>query len=160
MPMAIESGAKPAHFGLYTPDIPALAARLCALHMSAEADEGLLGFPPGSRLHPLFFGGRNKSPTDGPEHFAHSNSATRHRDRKSTCPTGRPFRHVLRIPFSMSALAISRQGRTRIGRSADANRVSKGCYPRGAHWASVFHPCSHHSVACTIRAEKPFSRPS
>jgi hypothetical protein len=73
----LKSGEGPVYFGLYTPNIPALGARLHALQVGAEADEGLLGFPPESRLHPLFFGGRNKSPTDLPEHFAHSNSAMR-----------------------------------------------------------------------------------
>ena len=34
-------------------------------------------FPAGSHLHPLFFGTRQKAPTDRPEHFAHANGAVR-----------------------------------------------------------------------------------
>ena len=35
----------------------------------------MITFPIGHRLRPIFFGGRNKSPTDRHEHFAHRNAA-------------------------------------------------------------------------------------
>ena len=67
----------PVFFGLYAPGIPALQAKLQASHIATERDEGLLTFPAGNPLHPIFFGGRNKSPTDKPQYFSHPNSATR-----------------------------------------------------------------------------------
>jgi hypothetical protein len=36
---------------------------------------GLLTFPQRDPLRYIFFGGRNRSPTDRPEHYAHSNGA-------------------------------------------------------------------------------------
>jgi hypothetical protein len=48
-----------------------------AIGIAAVKDGGLLGFSPQSPLHPWFFGMRNKSPTDRPEHFAHPNTALR-----------------------------------------------------------------------------------
>jgi hypothetical protein len=73
----LKDGDGPVYFGLYAPDRAALAARLDAAGIPFQNDEGLLGFPSESLLHPLFFGNRNKSPTDKPEYFAHANSATR-----------------------------------------------------------------------------------
>ena len=74
----IKNGDGPVYFGLYAPDRIALAAKLRASGFPAQDDENsILTFPAGSPLHPLFFGGRNKSPTDKPEYFAHANSAMR-----------------------------------------------------------------------------------
>ena len=73
----LKRGDGPVYFGLYAPDSAALTAKLRASGVPLQPDGGSLGFAPGSPLHPLFFGGRNKSPTDRPEHFAHENSAVR-----------------------------------------------------------------------------------
>ena len=74
----IKTGDGPVYFGLYAPDRTALAAKLRANGFGVQNDDNsILTFPPGSPLHPLFFGGRNKSPTDKPGYFAHANSATR-----------------------------------------------------------------------------------
>jgi hypothetical protein len=70
----LAQGDGPAHLVLYAPDADALAARIVGGVFGARR-EGLITFPVGHRLRPIFFGGRNKSPTDRPEHFAHANSA-------------------------------------------------------------------------------------
>jgi len=73
----LATGVGPVYFGLYAPDQDALSARIRGLPDVAADDHGLVGFAPGSPLHPLFFGQRNKSPTDLPEHFGHENTAVR-----------------------------------------------------------------------------------
>ena len=70
----LAQGDGPAHLVLYAPDADALAKRIVGGEFGARRD-GLITFPVGHRLRPIFFGGRNKSPTDRPEHFAHRNSA-------------------------------------------------------------------------------------
>jgi hypothetical protein len=70
-------GEGPVYFGLYSTDTAAVRARLNALRVGVQDDEGMLTFPQTSPLHPLFLGKRNKAPTDLPEHFAHQNSAVR-----------------------------------------------------------------------------------
>ena len=70
----LAQGDGPAHVVLYAPDSDALAKRIVGGEFGAQRD-GLIRFPIGHRLRPIFFGGRNKSPTDRPEHFAHGNSA-------------------------------------------------------------------------------------
>jgi catechol 2,3-dioxygenase-like lactoylglutathione lyase family enzyme len=70
----LAQGDGPAHVVLYAPDADALAKRIVGGEFGARRD-GLITFPIGHRLRPIFFGGRNKSPTDRPEHFAHRNSA-------------------------------------------------------------------------------------
>lgn len=73
----LETGEGPVYFGLYAPDHAALAARLAAAGFAVSQDGGLMTFPRRSPLHPLFFGTRQKAPTDRPEHFAHVNGALR-----------------------------------------------------------------------------------
>lgn len=74
----MKTGDGPVYFGLYAPDRIALVAKLRASGFPVQGDDNsILTFPSGSPLHPLFFGGRNKSPTDKPEYFAHANSALR-----------------------------------------------------------------------------------
>ena len=73
----LKSGEGPVYFGIYAPDSAALAARLNAIHAATEQDGNLIGFSLGSPLHPVFFGQRNKAPSDRPEHFAHTNTAVR-----------------------------------------------------------------------------------
>lgn len=73
----LASGEGPVYFGLYAPDQTALLAKVKGLPVLADTDHGALDFAPESALHPIFFGQRNKSPTDTPEHFAHENTAVR-----------------------------------------------------------------------------------
>lgn len=70
----LAQGDGPAHVVLYAPDADALARRIVGGEFGAQRG-GLITFPIGHRLRPIFFGGRNKSPTDRPGHFAHGNSA-------------------------------------------------------------------------------------
>lgn len=70
----LAQGDGPAHLVLYAPDADALAKVIVGGEFGARRD-GLITFPIGHRLRPVFFGGRNQSPTDRPEHFAHRNSA-------------------------------------------------------------------------------------
>jgi hypothetical protein len=67
----LEGGDGPAFVALYTPDLEAVASRT---HDGVLRD-GLVTFPPGDPLRYIFFGRRNESPTDRPEHFAHPNGA-------------------------------------------------------------------------------------
>jgi len=73
----LRTGEGPVYFGLYAPDPASLLARLHASGFPLTQDAAALDFPPHTPLHPLFFGSRNKTPTDKPEHFAHQNSAVR-----------------------------------------------------------------------------------
>jgi len=73
----MKSGDGPVYFGLYAPDRTTLTTKLLASGFPVQNNEGILTFPSSSLLHPLFFGSRNKSPTDKPEYFAHANSAAR-----------------------------------------------------------------------------------
>ncbi len=71
----MESGEGPVYFGLYAPDKDRLNGPL--QEAGAVREDEALAFPAKHPLHPLFFGSRNKSPTDRPEHFAHPNGALR-----------------------------------------------------------------------------------
>jgi len=70
-------GEGPVYFGLYSTDQAAVQARLRALHFSVQGKDGLFTFPRASPLHSLFFGTRNKTPSDLPQYFAHKNGAVR-----------------------------------------------------------------------------------
>ena len=72
----LSSGEGPVYHGLYAPDLDALRRRLTVLGRRFDPDEGMVGFGEGDPLHSLFFGGRQKAPTDRPEHFLHANGAT------------------------------------------------------------------------------------
>jgi hypothetical protein len=61
--------------GFHVTDMGELATRVSGLGSPLTLEGGLATFPRPSLLHHLFFGGRQRSPTDRPEHFAHSNSA-------------------------------------------------------------------------------------
>src|SRR6185503_11500621 len=61
--------------GFYAPDLLGLASRISDLGSPLTLADGLAVFPEPSLFHHLFFGGRQRSPTDRPEHFAHPNSA-------------------------------------------------------------------------------------
>ncbi len=71
----IDSGDGPAFFGLYTPNRKALMRLLDATGKKYHHSGMLLTFPKQDRLHYTFFGPRNKSASDRPEHFAHPNGA-------------------------------------------------------------------------------------
>ena len=72
----LRGGDGPAFAGFFAPDRPKLAARLAELNVGPRSSGIISTFPVGSPLRHLFFGSRNKSPTDRPEHFAHANGAT------------------------------------------------------------------------------------
>jgi hypothetical protein len=71
----LAEGEGPAFLGLFAPDTARIERKLGAAGIRAEEDGGLIGFSSGEPLHALFFGRRQRSPTDKPEHFAHPNTA-------------------------------------------------------------------------------------
>jgi catechol 2,3-dioxygenase-like lactoylglutathione lyase family enzyme len=71
----LKEGDGPAFLALYAPDLERVAARLEASGRSFRRGGGLLTFPESDPLRYLFFGSRNRSPTDRPEHFLHPNGA-------------------------------------------------------------------------------------
>ena len=71
----LSQGEGPAFWGLFAKDSQALGRQLEAAHLPSEREGPMITFPSSSKLHPLFFGGRNLSTTDKPEHFEHANSA-------------------------------------------------------------------------------------
>jgi len=71
----LASGDGPAFVGFYAPDINQLTGQLDAEGRTYRYDGGLLTFPESDRLRYIFFGDRNRSPTDSPEHFEHRNGA-------------------------------------------------------------------------------------
>jgi hypothetical protein len=70
----LKTGDGPAFWGLYSPDLKNLTARLDALRLAPHREEGPLTYS-GTELHRLFFGNRGRSPTDGPAYWAHPNTA-------------------------------------------------------------------------------------
>jgi hypothetical protein len=69
----LAAGDGPAFLALFASDIQALADRLAPT--GAQSGGGFITYPSGHPTGHIFFGGRNHSPTDRPEHFAHGNSA-------------------------------------------------------------------------------------
>ena len=69
-------GDGPAFFGFYAADRDAAARRLSSAGLPYVWSGGLITFPETHPLGSLFFNGRNRSPTDKAEHFAHRNTAT------------------------------------------------------------------------------------
>lgn len=133
----MKTGDGPVYFGLYAPDRIALVAKLRASGFPVQGDDNsILTFSSGSPLHPLFFGGRNKSPTDKPEYFAHANSAVRLsalwvRDdqelRKLFRGLGmpvRPMRQCTPITASESSAVALPEGKVYLVPSATANVVA------------------------------------
>jgi catechol 2,3-dioxygenase-like lactoylglutathione lyase family enzyme len=72
----LRQGDGPAYAGFFAPDRRRLTLRLAQLQANPRTSGAIVTFPTASPLKHLFFGGRNKSPTDRPEHFAHANGAT------------------------------------------------------------------------------------
>jgi catechol 2,3-dioxygenase-like lactoylglutathione lyase family enzyme len=73
----LAAGDGPAFLALYAPEGDALVTRLSGAGIAALRSNVLVSFSDESGLRHIFFGPRNHSPTDKPEHFAHANSARR-----------------------------------------------------------------------------------
>lgn len=71
----LEQGDGPAFAVFYAPDPDVVSRRLDSLQLLYSRTGRFLTFPPTDRLHYIFFGPRNHSPTDRPEHFEHANGA-------------------------------------------------------------------------------------
>lgn len=71
----LEGGDGPAFLGLYSPDTSALIQRLSSIGLSLDRKGGLGTLSEQADLKRLFFAGRQHSPTDRPDHFAHANTA-------------------------------------------------------------------------------------
>lgn len=71
----LRKGDGPAFVAFYAPDMGALARRLDEAGRRYRRAGALLTFHEDEGLRYLFFGPRNSSPTDRPEHFRHANGA-------------------------------------------------------------------------------------
>ena len=71
----LERGDGPAFLALFAPRIAFAGEQLAAAKISHAVNGGSIDFPGDGGLAYLFLAGRNKSPTDRPEHFAHANTA-------------------------------------------------------------------------------------
>jgi hypothetical protein len=71
----LAAGDGPAFVALYAPDLEAVGRLLDRAGRAHRRDGGVLAFPEEDDLEYVFFGGRNRSPTDRPEHFEHANGA-------------------------------------------------------------------------------------
>ena len=68
-------GDGPAFLAFFAPDLDPVAARLDSVKIGYRRNPGYLTIADGHPLDYIFVGGRNRSPTDRPEHFAHANGA-------------------------------------------------------------------------------------
>jgi catechol 2,3-dioxygenase-like lactoylglutathione lyase family enzyme len=68
-------GDGPVFVAFFAPDMDSVARQLDAAGRTYRRAEGLLSFPEGDDLRYIFFGHRNRSPTDRSEHFRHANGA-------------------------------------------------------------------------------------
>ena len=71
----LAAGDGPAFYALYVSEPDVLARWLKAGGYRYLRDGNLITFPVAHALRPVFFGGRNRSITDQPAHFAHPNTA-------------------------------------------------------------------------------------
>lgn len=71
----LASGDGPAFLALYAPDLDRLARRFDTAGRPDSRGGWGLSFPDADPRSYVFFGRRNASPTDLPEHFAHANGA-------------------------------------------------------------------------------------
>jgi hypothetical protein len=71
----LAAGDGPAFVAFYAPVMDRVAERLTALKRLFTRDGGYLDLPDTDVLRYIFFGPRNSSPTDRPEHFVHPNTA-------------------------------------------------------------------------------------
>ncbi|MCB1184769.1 VOC family protein [bacterium] len=71
----LAEGDGPAYAGFYGPDLEVTAGHLTSVDWPLRRAGGLLTIDDPALGH-VFFGRRNASPTDRPEHFAHANGAS------------------------------------------------------------------------------------
>lgn len=71
----LKDGDGPAFLGFYAPNVATLIDRLSQLGMTLNRKGGIGTFCEPVALRRIFFGNRQHSPTDRPEHFAHANTA-------------------------------------------------------------------------------------
>jgi catechol 2,3-dioxygenase-like lactoylglutathione lyase family enzyme len=71
----LAKGDGPAFLALYTESPAQVAEHLTALDIAHRTSGATVDVDDGNPLDYMFFGPRNKSPTDRPEHFAHANTA-------------------------------------------------------------------------------------
>jgi hypothetical protein len=71
----LKDGDGPAFLGLYAPSLSAVIDRLSRLGLALNRKGSIGIFSDPVALRRLFFGTRQHSPTDRPEHFAHANTA-------------------------------------------------------------------------------------
>jgi hypothetical protein len=71
----LEHGDGPAFLALFAPEMAVADERLGSLGIPHARNGGAIDFPDAGGFGYLFLSGRNASPTDRSEHFAHANSA-------------------------------------------------------------------------------------
>jgi hypothetical protein len=71
----LADGDGPAFLAFYTESLDGVAAALQELEIAHRKLSAMVDISDTDPLDYIFFGGRNKSPTDRPEHFAHANTA-------------------------------------------------------------------------------------
>ena len=71
----LDKGDGPAFMALFAPEMAAADERLTLLGIPHARSGGLIEFPRDGGLDYVFLAGRNASPSDRPEHFAHANTA-------------------------------------------------------------------------------------
>src|SRR5262245_3274208 len=70
----LEAGDGPAFVAVFAPDLALVVERLAGARLAYQRDRWFGDFP-GGPLDYVFIGPRNRSPTDRPEHFVHTNTA-------------------------------------------------------------------------------------
>lgn len=73
----LKDGDGPAFLGFYAPNFDALNHRLAQLNLALNRQGSIATFSEPVAFRRLFFARRQQSPTDQPEHFAHTNTAFR-----------------------------------------------------------------------------------
>ena len=68
-------GDGPAFVAFYAPSMARVAEQLDEARQAYRLDRAYIDIPDSDPLGYIFFGPRNRSPTDRPEHFAHANTA-------------------------------------------------------------------------------------
>jgi len=118
----LAAGDGPAFVGFYAPDMAGLSRRLDRLSQPYSRATGLLTLSAPDTLRYIFFGGRNRAPTDRPRDFAHSNGADSLIGVWLAVDDPRPERRVLtslgatcserrvRVPDSTNALVAELEG--------------------------------------------------
>jgi catechol 2,3-dioxygenase-like lactoylglutathione lyase family enzyme len=71
----LSAGDGPAFVAFYAPSMVRVAEQLDVVRQAYRKDHVFIDIPNDDPIGYVFFGPRNRSPTDRPEHFAHANSA-------------------------------------------------------------------------------------